>query len=75
MAAASRRLIYQLVAAGEEDNMHDTNDPGRRESSEDSWFVREGRDIGWRAWTYLRSRTAEHWLIFAAGVIAGLILS
>lgn len=51
--------------------MSDSDQTGYRDSA----LAREGRDIGWRAWAYLRTRRAEHWLIFAAGVIIGLIVS
>ncbi len=55
--------------------MPDTDQAGHSDSAQESMLAREGRDIGQRAWTYLRTRSAEHWLIFAGGVIIGMILT
>lgn len=55
--------------------MPDTDETGHSDSAQESAIAREGRDIGRRAWAYLRTRSTEHWLIFAGGVIVGMILT
>ncbi len=55
--------------------MLDTDEAGHDDSEQHSVLAREGREICQRAWTYLRTRSAEHWLILATGVIIGMILS
>ena len=59
----------------QEDEMLDTDDAGHDDSGQESALAREGRDIGRRAWIYLRTRSTEHWLIFAGGVIIGMLVS
>lgn len=39
-----------------------------------SRFDRDDRRLGARFCTYVRSLTAEQWMLFLAGVIVGLIL-
>ena len=46
-------------------SMHDYGDRGRR-----TGFERMAE----QALAYLRSRTADHWLMFAAGVVLGLLV-
>ena len=43
--------------------MHEDHRP----RSQDNWIERAG--------AYLRSRTADHWMMFAAGMLLGAILS
>ena len=47
---------------------HSTHDYGNRGSR--TTFER----ISEQALAYLRSRTADHWLMFAAGVVLGLMV-
>jgi hypothetical protein len=47
---------------------HSTHDYGSRGSR--TGFERMAE----RALSYLRSRTADHWLMFAAGVVLGLMV-
>ncbi len=50
-------------------------DDDRPAARDDGSFADEARRLGGRFWDYLTTRTIEHWLMFAVGVIVGLLLS
>ena len=42
-------------------------------------FDHHDRPTGWgrlgeKAWSFVQTRTAEHWVMFLAGIVVGLIL-
>ena len=44
------------------------------QSGTEAQFTRDVRDFGMRARHYLRTRTLEHYLILACGVIVGMMI-
>ena len=53
---------------------HGSFDAGGARTGTRSRFGKDVRSLGDRFCSYVRRLTAEHWMLFLAGVIVGLIL-